>query len=610
MLNGINTVSEHELLTHMAYDTITKFQELRNSNEAQITDLEEVGKPMAKFVFKIIDKFEKSSHRAKMLESERYYLNQDLEIDSKQRYYYDEKGMPQVDDKLSNIKLKHPLLKKIVNQKTNYLLAKSFTVQADNLTNYYDNNSQPTPAEKQGEVLNVAQDDGNKFIRILKDEYFDKEFKLKLKNLGRESIIKGISWIYVHYDNKRGLAFDRIPAEQVIPFYTDTEKQELGAVIRFYDTIKYIKSQENGDFVEIKVRKAEYITKNYSIYFELENNSTHSPTFDLDNGVIDNNFEGVDNITGEVTPIKFDKVPFVPFRSNFYEQPILADIGQSIDTYNKVTSTLADLLIDTPSSILHIKNYNAVGSEANPRGEAVKNIALYRLILTRDDGDAKYLKNEFDIQSFETFLERLRKDIYEGSSTVDTQEASLGNASASALKFRYADMHSASNDMANEFELGLDNLISFIKEDIKSTRNENYDDVNYDIVFNTTMIVNEEEAVLNAQRLYGKISDETLFSMIPQVPDVQREKELVEIQRKKELREAMEEIALIGEPLDTENGFDFEKYGQERKDELDSARTQSPAEIKKQKRNAGEKEQRRNSMPSSHKLMDKGGKTS
>lgn len=624
MINGINAISELKMMEQLSKGYEKAFQ----SNEITTSEVKQMGKGLAVFVAQIIDKFESSELRNAMLKSENYYLNQELAIEEKQRTYFDKYGNETVDPNLSNLQLKHPLVKKIVNQKTNYLLANPFIVQSDNLDQYYRENGQPDPAFLSGDILTISEDKGNQFVQELETNYFDNNFMLKLKNMGRESIIKGISWAYAHYkENEEGetcLTFSRIPAEQVIPFYRDTEKQELNSVIRFYTDVVYEPRKQHGvitSYEEREIRRMEYHTKDYVMLFKQDPDDIQSAEVDLEGGGISAQFEAYVPDKDEMIPLKWNKIPFIPFRSNFYEQPILNDIGSLVDAYSSIASTLTDMLIDTPSSILHVKNYNFTGT--GDRGEAVRNINLYRLILTRDDGDAKYIKNEFDINSFETTLNRIRKDIYEGSSSVDTQEASLGNASASALKFRYGDMNSASNDMANEFEVGLDNMIYFIRKHLKEVEGKDYSGINYDIIFNTSMIVNEEEAVLNAQRLYGTVSDETYFGMLPQVENVSRELVMYDMSQKRATqREIDQQLSLfdalgdiMGE-VDIESseggisggnksGRDLKTFGKERSDELNSASTKSPKEMDKQKGKKGTKATRRVNKVTTTKTQDK-----
>ena len=108
------------------------------------------------------------------------------------------------------------------------------------------------------------------------------------------------------------------------------------------------------------------------------------------------------------------------------------------------------------------------------------------------DGDVKALTTPLDVAALDSHLNRLRKDIYEAGSGVDTQEISLGNASGVALKFRYADLDTDTDDMANEFTASLEELIWFIKVDLLNKGLGDFLETKFDIIFNTDGIVNSQ----------------------------------------------------------------------------------------------------------------------
>ena len=105
----------------------------------------------------------------------------------------------------SNSRLRLGLFRKLVDQKVGYLLSKAPSVM-------YGNDSE--------EELKVKE-----FI----DEFFDEHFLRNLKSVGRDAVIKGVSYGLVYYDEEGSLRMTKIPGEQVIPFYADeTDLQSRG----------------------------------------------------------------------------------------------------------------------------------------------------------------------------------------------------------------------------------------------------------------------------------------------------------------------------------------------------------------------------------------------
>ena len=165
-----------------------------------LNDPEKVPMTLAQIVSEEIREFKRSPQYSIMLEAEAYYRNrssvQTKTVDVANR---------------SNAKIERPILKKLVDQKANYLLSKPWTVDTEN--------------EAYGEALNKV---------------FDQTFRRKIKSLGKGAVKSGIAWIQPYFDDDGKLAFMRIPSPELIPLWRDSERTKLDAFIRFYDQVIYI----------------------------------------------------------------------------------------------------------------------------------------------------------------------------------------------------------------------------------------------------------------------------------------------------------------------------------------------------------------------------------
>lgn len=481
----------------------------------KITKLSNLGKPQEEFLFSNINEWQESERRKLMLKAQDYYTN-DNDIKDRKRYYIDRKGVKQEVTNLSNSKLSHPFMRKLTNQKVNYLLSKELSIQCD------DDN----------------------FSEALTD-YVNKAFLKMLKNVGKDAIVNGIAWVQVYYNKQGKLSFKRIPSEEIVPFWADADHTILEAVLRYYSITRYL-----PDGVKKEIVKVEYHTTE-GVWYYIKGDRGLEPDPDREEGVrghfvinqevTDENGEiAVDEEGEPVTKdvqATWEKVPFVAFKYNADEISLLKWIKPLIDDYDTNTSDTSNNLQDVPNSIKVVKNY-----DGTDKGEFVQNLATFRTAFVSGDGDMTAVETKMDIAAIDSHLNRLRKDIYEAGSGVDTQEVSLGNASGVALKFRYADLDSDTDDMAGEFAAGLEELIWFVKVDLLNKGLGDYIETEFEVIFNTDTIINEHEIIEDAQNSIGVISDETIIANHPWVTDTKAEIDRLKKEKESKMAEMQELI--------------------------------------------------------------------
>lgn len=493
------------------YQTLTL-----NAFKSKMSALESLGKPEQEFLFANITEWQNSEVRKMMLTAQDYYGN-DNDIKDRKRYYIDRKGIKQEATNLSNSKLAHPFMRKLTNQKVNYLLSKELTIQCDD------------------ELFSEA---------IAK--YINKKFLRMLKRVGKDAIVNGIAWVQVYYNKDGILSFKRIPSEEIIPFWADADHTILEGVIRVYSVWQYL---QNGYKKEIF--KVEYHTTAGVWYYILgdkglkpdpdrgENLQGHftvtvNKTDEQGQQVVDEQGQPVT----EDVQATWDRVPFIGFKYNDDEVSLLKWIKPLIDDYDINTSDTSNNLQDVPNSIKVVKNY-----DGTDKGEFVQNLATYRTAFVSGDGDMKSVETPMDIQAIDAHLNRLKDDIYEAGNGVDTQDDNLGNASGVAIEFRYAGLNMDMTDMGAEFGASLEDLIWFIKVDMLNMGIGDFMETEFDVIFNTDMIVNESEAITDAKNSVGIISDETIRANHPWVTDADAEEERMKKQKEEAKAEAEEMMA-------------------------------------------------------------------
>ncbi len=484
--------------------------------KSRIERLSNHGKPQEEFLFANINEFQDSEQRKMMLTAQDYYVN-DNDIKDRKRYYIDRRGVLQEAENLTNSKLRHPFMRKLVNQKVNYLLSKEFSVQCDD----------------------------EQFSELLL-EYLDRHFMRKIKNVGRDSIINGIAWMQVYYNDKGELSFKRIPSEEVIPFWADADHTQLEAVIRYYTVIRYLPDGVKKEIMKVEYHTTEgvwyYIKGDRGLIPDPEKGEGASGHFVVQQGQKDE--EGNVLLDEDGNPVvseleaNWEKVPFVAFKYNSDEISLLKWVKTLIDDYDINTSDTSNNLQDVPNSIKVVKNY-----DGTDKGEFTQNLATFRTAFVSGDGDMKAIETKMDIQAIDSHLTRLRKDIYEAGNGVDTQEASLGNSSGVALKFRYVDLDTDTDDMAGEYSAALEELIWFIKVDLFNRGLGDFYATDYEIIFNTDNIINEHEIIEDARNSVGIISDETIMANHPWVTDTQQELDRFNKEKEEKMSETLEMMA-------------------------------------------------------------------
>ena len=449
------------------------------------------------FVTAYLEQWEKSPQRKFMDVCERYYNNKN-DIFNKERTIIgkDDNNTPILvkAELLANNHLSHNFLQKLTKQKLGYIISKPFTIDPDN------------------------PDDGEakEMITAIKP-YYTKNFHKMVKNCARDAVVNGLGWVQVYYDEKGELGFKRIPSKEVAPIWGDIDHTELNGVIRKYDTNDYTSGQM------INTTHVEYYTKDRVYYYIYGlGKGLYPDTTRFVNAVGPQYFGAPPDdgytASNSVLGLNWGKVPFIPFKYNSEETTLLSKIKELIDEYDNKTSHIANMIDDIPNSFKVIKNYDGKNKE-----EFVYNMNQLRTLFVQGDGDASTLESPLNVTEIDVHLQRLREDIYEFGQGVNTADKDIRDTSGVALRFMYADLDMDCNDWSPELETSIMSMIEFIQKDIEAKTQKDYSDVQYSILFNTDVIINETETITNAFTSKGIISDATIAANHPWTRDVDKE---------------------------------------------------------------------------------------
>jgi SPP1 family phage portal protein len=424
-----------------------------------------------------------SPERDLMITGQKYYCG-DSDILNRIRTVIGDGGQEIAISNLANNKLVHNFARKLVDQKIGYMLSKPLSIQTNN--------------EIYQQTLN---------------EILDKSFLRVLMNIGKEAINKGKAWLHIYYDANGRLSFKKIPSEEIIPLWQDAAHTELEAVIRIYDIEAYEGTQKTI------IHKVEFWDAN-GVQRYVYDGGNLIP--DVEAGEFTSHFIMIDD-EGNEQGYNWERIPFICFKYNDEEIPLIKFVKSLIDDYDKQASDNSNNLEDLPNSIYVIKNY-----DGTDLGEFRRNLSVFRAVKVTDEGGVDTLSIDFNVDAFKTHMDMLRKDIYEFGRGVDTQSEKFGgDKSGVALKFLYADLDMDCNIIETEFQASLEQLRWFIDRHIANTTGQDFSDEVVDFIFNRDIIINETDAIQNARASVGLISDETIVANHPWVTNVQEELERI-----------------------------------------------------------------------------------
>jgi len=433
-----------------------------------------------------VDLWLRSTERRWMLTGQRYYVG-DHDILQRKRMAIGENGELVDVTNLANNRLVHAFVRKLVDQKVGYLLGKPLSIQTEN----------------------------RRYLDLL-NEIFDRSFLRLLKNLGKEAVNKGKAWLHVYYDEEGNLSFKKIPSEEIIPLWRDADHTKLDAVIRVYEVEVY-----EGTDRKI-VTKVEFWDTTGVRRYVLDSGGLVP---DVEAGDVGSHFVIVQGEQEQA--MNWEKVPFICFKYNDEELPLVRVIKSLVDDYDLKTSDHSNNLEDLPNSIYIIRNYD--GADL---GEFRRNLSTYRAVKVTDEGGVDTLGLEIDTEAIEKHLDRLRKDIYEFGRGVDTQSERFGNSpSGIALKFLYADLDMDANIMETEFQASLEQLMWFVNAHLANTGAGDFSGEKVEFIFNRDILINENDAITNIRNSVGILSEETLVAQHPWVTDVREELERIRQER-------------------------------------------------------------------------------
>ena len=447
-----------------------------------------------------------SPRRQEQLVGEKYYKGEQ-DILQRQRTVIGEDGELRVVKNLPNNRLIDNQYALMVDQKTNYLVGKPFTLSS----------ADKGYAEQLGRV-------------------FDRRFKRLLKYVCEDALNGGLGWVYPYYDAAGELAFQHFPAYDILPFWADDDHTVLDCAIRYY-------TQERYDGVRREQVEKVEIFKPDGLYRYILSNDLLIP--DVEAGAHESYFVREDG--GQREGFNWTRIPLIPFKYNKQEIPLIRRVKTLQDGINLVLSDFQNnMQEDARNTILVLQNY-----DGENLGEFRQNLATYGSVKVREDGGVSTLTVEVNAENYKSILELLKKALIANARGYDAKDDRLsGNPNQMNIQSMYSDIDLDANGMETEFQAAFEELLWFIRQD-RSNRGLG-EDTDLQVVFNRDILVNETESITNCAKSVGLLSNETIVEQHPWVTDV--ELELARLQ--KEQADALEQAQEYGGAFGRNDGGD------------------------------------------------------
>ena len=366
-------------------------------------------------------------------------------------------------------------------------------------------------------LFDLGEKKANKdLVKFLGDKY-----PKLCKDLCIEASNCTVGWLHVWCDKKSTWKYAIVPAEQVIPVWSDSLEKELLGVFRSYQNI----DDDTGDTYII-----------YEYWNETECAAYRLKTGDELDQLLPYQMFMVDPMLCEYTDTYqhgVGEVPFFPFFNNNIDTDDLKNIKPLIDVYCKVFSGFVNDLEDIQEVIFVLTNYG--GTDL---GQFLRDLKDYKAIQIESDGDGDHsgvstLTIELPVEAREKLLEITRKCIFEQGMGIDPDPQNFGNSSGVALQFLYSLLEQKAGLQETEFKLAFG---SFIRCVCRLQGIPIKDDTIVQ-TWTRTSVKNDQEMSQIASQSKGIVSDETIVAHHPWVEDPEKEMELLKEQEENGMSE-------------------------------------------------------------------------
>lgn len=411
---------------------------------------------LALAVKRAITKDKGAKHKKKMRQGVDYYRFKH-DILNYRLFYIDNEGKVKEETNRSNIKIAHPYLTELVDQKVQYLLAKPLEVKTE-----------------------------QKGLQDYLKEYLDEDFQMMLQEVIEGASQKGHEFVFVKYDDR--ITFKPADSLKVIEIYNSDG--QLVAVINYYEAEILI------DEKMTRVMRAELWDKEKVWYFITKD--AHGQTLEVDNTVPVNPIyhdtyldeeskEAIGQSLGRIISVD-DFIPFIRFDNNKYRTTDLEPIKDAIDDYDLMACSLSNNLQDFDQPFFAVKGFNGTDYDA-----LINNVRSRGVVGTKIDGGLDVHTVQIPVEARKEKLRIDKEAIYKFGQGFDSSQVGDGNVTNIVIQSRYTSLDLKANKTEIRLRRLVRQLLELIIADINKRFGKDYDTSDLEIIVSRSMLVNDEE---------------------------------------------------------------------------------------------------------------------
>jgi len=463
---------------------------------------------------KILGQWLKSKIREEQLLAESYYEG-DHDILRREKKVIGANGELITINNVANNKLVDNQYRKLVDQKTNYVLGKPLTI--------------------------ATSDD--EYLELL-NKVFSKKLHRQLRVLTQYAVDGGIAWLYPYLGSDGEFKVMVFPSYEICPIWKDKGHTELMAAMRYY----------TEDIIDNKggtqtIHHVDLFTNQGIDHYRYQGGSL----------VVDTNEHSDYMYVGD-EGFNWKRLPIIPFKYNSKEIPLIRNVKCLQDSLNQVLSDFQNNMEEDPrTTILVLKNYDGTNI-----ADFRQNLATYGVIkVTTVDGvqgGVDTLNVEVNAQNYQAILMQLKRAIVENGRGFDAKEERMdGDPNQMNIESMYTDIDLDVNAMETEFQAGFEEFKWFVDQYLTQQGNGDYTNTEVEFVFNRDIFINEDSKIDNCVKSVGILSNKTILARHPWVTNVEHELKQIEEDKEAEMEE-MEAMAAFQTPTTskgkTSNGGD------------------------------------------------------
>lgn len=466
----------------------------------------------------LLSLFHNSEDYNKILTAQKYFTINNPPILDKRRQYRLRDGKMIDNPSAYNARITSAFGRQLITQKADYALSKKPNIIIKNHKNI-------TPA-------NITTDKTDDQYQLLWQIFFDKQLSKISYNMASHAINEGISFAYIYIDENADFQMQIIPADLIIPAWTDIDKNTLQYLIyEYYQSIYESTNPRTyhiAQFFDAEQIRTFDITAGYQDITKTD-----------DKGQLENA-----QLYMQDKPFSWHKIPFVFLRAQPDGIPLLYNVKSYIDAYDMLISRAVDSLADDSDPLLVIKG---VSADVTTLQEARELSRMTRMMSLDADGDANYLYTKSDIQGNLDMCTALRHDIMRFGHGIDYDSDTFKNSpNQMTIMSIYSNLDTYIDGLEQQYNFFIKQLKYFydiyldITNQMPLTTSSQYD---VEIKFDRNRLVNEAERIDNAVKLSQTgISLRTQLEYNPAVEDVDIELERIKAEQAEADKKAQADI--------------------------------------------------------------------